>query len=96
MLFRSHLPAAARNEVLTLAKQERELRVRKLCVQLGNFGIAYDHARQTDQEREGVTVPHEVNTDAAADVLKDFVVITPPSGRSLPADAVLRDKRPAL
>ena len=83
----------ARAQASALAKQERELRINKLCVQLGNMAIAYDHARQNDELREGVTVPHEVNTDAAADALKDFVVITP-AGPAIPAETVLRDRRP--
>ena len=88
----------ARQEAIGLAEQERELRVRKLCVQLGSLGLSYDYSRKNDERNEGLTVPHQVNTDAAAEELKDFIVVVPSKGNkpstSIPADAVLRDQPP--
>lgn len=93
---------AGRDHVIALAKTERDLRVRKLCVQLGNMGLAYDYSRRLDEHREGITVPHAVNTDAAAKQLKNFVILVPPDNDAtnypsepIPAKVILRDKPPA-
>lgn len=92
----------ARRDAIVLAKQERDLRTRKLCVQLASLGAAYDYSRRDEERQEGVNVPHAVNTDAAAKKLKHFVVLVPPADnsstgtvRTIPAKSILRDKRPA-
>lgn len=90
----------SRRQALALVERERDLRVRKLCTQLATFAVAYDYSRQRDQRNEGISVPRAVDADAAAEELKEFVVIVPPAGNSskpgtIPADAVLRDKQPS-
>ncbi len=69
----------ARRQVISLAKQERELRLQKLTGQLTNMNSGYTHARYVDEREAGVTVPVSVDTRVAAKQLQNFVVITPES-----------------
>lgn len=68
-----------RRQVIVLAKQERDLRLQKLMLQLGNMNSGYDYARQVDEREVGVVVPSHVDTIEAANRLKTFVVLTPDS-----------------
>jgi hypothetical protein len=86
-----------RRRVTALAKQEHDLRIKKLYGQLGNLATTYDYARQRDEREAGVAVPSAIDTATAAESLKNFVVITPAGGDSLssviPARTVLLDAR---
>ena len=90
-----------RRRVTVLAKQERDLRMKKLYGQLGNLATTYDYTRQRDEREAGVHVPNAIDTAAAAEKLKDFVVIAPAMGDSIssgrlqvmPASTVLLDAR---
>lgn len=81
-----------RRRVTVLATQERDLRMKKLYGQLDNLTTAYDYARQRDERAAGVETPSAVDTTAAAERLKDFVVITPDAG-AMPARTVFLDAR---
>ena len=91
-----------RRQVIALAKQERELRLRKLYGQVSNLSTTYDLNRQRHEREAGIEVPSTVDTTAAAEKLKDFVVLTPAtenvsdiaSIKSVPARTVLLDTRP--
>ncbi len=92
-----------RRQVIVLARQERDLRLQKLYGQLTNMSTTYDYSRQRDEREAGVDVPSHVDTAAAAEKLKDFVVLTPAgdsradigSVKSIPATTVLLDTRPS-
>ena len=85
---------------MALAKQERDLRLKKLAAQLALFSVTYDHTRQGDEQAVGTTVKSEIDTGKAMKQLRDFVVIAPAvdgsdktnTVRVLPASAVLLNK----
>ena len=92
--------SGTRKKVVVFAKQERDLRLRKLAAQLAIFSVTYDHTRQSDEQEVGTTVKSEISTREAAKQLRDFVVIAPAVDGSdktntvqvLPASAVLLNK----
>jgi hypothetical protein len=91
--YESRLRAAAqldnlktRRQVIVLAKQERDLRLKKLYGQLETLNTTYDYSREIDQREAHVIVPKNVDTVAAANKLKNFVVITP-AAAGLPSSA---------
>jgi hypothetical protein len=92
-----------RRQVTVLAKQERELRIRKLYGQVDNLSTTYDLNRQRLEREAGVEAPSTVDTTAAAEKLRNFVVLTPAtesasdigSIKTIPARTVLLDTRPA-
>ena len=83
--------------------QERELRIRKLYGQVDNLSTTYDLNRQRLEREAGVEAPSTVDTTAAAEKLRNFVVLTPAtesasdigSIKTIPARTVLLDTRPA-
>jgi hypothetical protein len=77
-----------RKEVITLATQERDLRLRKLAAQLAIFTAAYGHFPQDDEQVAGVAARNGVDTKAAARKLRNFVVFAPATNSSPVADAV--------
>ncbi len=89
-----------REEVLALAAQERDLRLRKLAAQLAMFTVAYGHLPQDDEQAAGASARNGVDTKAAAKKLRNFVVFAPSTNSSpgadavqtLPSSAVLLDK----
>jgi hypothetical protein len=91
-----------RRQVVVLAKQERDLRLKKLYGQVATLNTTYDYSRKVDEREAHVVVPSNVDTAAAARKLKDFVVITPASaglpdsndGKTIPASVVLADGAP--
>jgi hypothetical protein len=92
-----------RRQVTVLARQERDLRLQKLYGQLTTMSTAYDYTRQRDEREAGIDEPSHVDTAAAAEKLKDFVVLTPAgdsradigSVKTMPATTVLLDTRPS-
>ena len=105
--YKNRLLAAAslsdggtRREVMVLARQERDLRLRKLAAQLAIFSVTYDHTLQGNEQAVGTTVKSEIDTREAMKQLRDFVVIAPAvdgfdktnTVRVLPASAVLLNK----
>jgi hypothetical protein len=91
-----------REEVIALATQERDLRIRKLAAQLAIFTVAYGHSPPRDEQAVSVGVRNGVDTESAARKLRNFVVFAPATNgspradavRTLPASAVLLDKYP--
>ena len=91
-----------RRKVVVLAKQERDLRLKKLYGQLATLNTAYDYSRDIDEREARVVVPKNVDTVAAAAKLKDFVVLTPASvglpsssaEKTIPASFVLAADAP--
>ena len=96
----SLLDSGTRREYMALAKQERDLRLKKLAAQLAIFSVTYDHTRRSDEQALGTTVKGEIDTREAMKQLRDFVVIAPAvdgldetnTVRVLPASAVLLKK----
>jgi hypothetical protein len=89
--------SGTRKEVMALAKQERDLRLKKLAIQLAVFSVTYDHARQGDEPDVAATGKSGVDTKAAAEELRNFVVIAPDETntiRTLPSSSVLLNKSP--
>jgi hypothetical protein len=92
----------ARRQVVALARQERDLRIRKLYGQVDNLSTTYDLNRQRLEREAGVEAPSTVDTTAAAEKLRDFVVLTPATDnasdissiKTIPARTVLLDTRP--
>ena len=66
-----------RIKVEKLARQERELRLQRLAAQSATFSSAYDVSHQNVEQTKGISVPSNVNTNIAAEQLRDFVTITP-------------------
>src|SRR6266850_2413278 len=68
---------ATRSPVRELARQERELRLRKLNRQLAELSAAYVHSRQPvpDEESSGPVPPAKVDTAAAHQTRKSFVIV---------------------
>ncbi len=91
-----------RKEVVALATQERDLRIKRLAAQLAVFTVAYDHARQHDEQVVGAPVRDRADTKTAAKKLRNFVVLAPATNslpgadllEILPASSVLIDKYP--
>jgi len=94
--------STTRKEVIALARQERDLRLRRLTAQLVAFSTAYDHSPQYDERGVGVTSRVGVGMRAAARKLQGFVVIAPATDgsqdaqamRTLPSSAVLLNRCP--
>jgi len=81
---RNRLSAAAslsdvttRKKVIALARQERDLRLKRLTAQLVAFSAAYDHSCRHAEREFGVTSRAEVDMKGAARELRGFVVIAP-------------------
>lgn len=87
-----------RRRVLALARQERDLRLKKLFGQLDNLHTTYRHARQLDEREAGVEVPIQVDTVAAAHALKSYVFLVADAGResikAVPASLYMADVAP--
>jgi hypothetical protein len=89
--------------VLSLAKQEHDLRMQELETKVVNFRSAYNCARKQDEQAVGLIVPNKVDTRVAADRLKDFVILSRGplattdlrQPQSVPLSAVLYDAPPA-
>jgi hypothetical protein len=99
----SHLTdIKVRQQVTALAKQERDLRIQKLYGQISNLSTTYDLHRQGEEREAGVESLSTVDTTAAAEKLRNFVVLTPAtenasdfrSIKSVPTTTVLLDTRP--
>jgi len=65
----------ARQHVMNLARQERELRLRKLNRQLAELSAAYVHSRQSDAQKNGDHPPAKVDIQDAQKKLNRFVII---------------------
>jgi hypothetical protein len=82
-----------------LAKYDRDMHFEKLEAQVQNLRAAYDCARQYDERELGVSVPANINTEAASEELKKFtatLVGAPLDKRAvslppIPAKALLYD-----
>jgi hypothetical protein len=91
-----------RKEVIALATQERDLRIRKLAAQLAMFSVAYGHFPQDDEPVASAAARNGLDAKAAAKKLRNFVVFAPATNSSpgaaavqtLPASAVLLDEYP--
>jgi hypothetical protein len=92
-----------RRQVIVLANQERDLRVKKLYHQIGNLCATYDTTRHDDEHVANVEVPVNIDTAHAAKTLMDYVFIAPaPDDKSgekktqaIPVSNYLLDKMPA-
>ncbi len=92
----------ARRYVITLANQERDLRIKKLYHQIGNLCTTYDTTHHDDEVAANVSVPVNIDTTHAAKTLMDYVFVAPvPNGKSdeiktqsIPASNYLLDKLP--
>ena len=67
--------ATDRQHVVTLAAEERSLRLAKLKGQLDNMVAAYGYSRQISDRESGVSVPVNIDARNASERLKDFVVV---------------------
>ena len=65
----------ARQDVVKLARQERELRLRKLNRQLAELSAAYVHLRQSDAQKNGDHPPAKVGIQDAEKKLNGFVIV---------------------
>jgi hypothetical protein len=91
-----------RKEVVALATQERDLRLRRLAAQVAVFIAAYGHTRQYDEQAVGPPVRNRADMRTAAEKLRDFVIFAPATNSSpqpdllevFPASSVLLDKYP--
>jgi len=64
-----------RQDVVKLARQERELRLRKLNRQLAELSAAYVHSRQSDAQKNGDHPPAKVDIQDAQKKLNRFVIV---------------------
>src|ERR1051326_735882 len=69
--------SAARNHVLELARQERELRLRKLDRQLAELSAAYVRSRRPapGEQSSNPVPPTKVDASTAQEKLKSFVIV---------------------
>jgi len=65
----------ARQDVVKLARQERELRLRKLNRQLAELSAAYVHSRQSDAQKNGEHSAATVDIQDAQKKLNGFVIV---------------------
>jgi len=91
-----------RTFMLALAQREYDLRMQKLQTEVVNFQSAYGCVRRMDEEEAGEPVSSRVDMRAAADQLKNFVILSSGpllradlrSAKPVPASAVLVDAPP--
>ncbi len=92
-----------RSFMMALARKERDLRMEKLETEVVNFRGAYGCVRKMDEEEVGGPVSSHVDMRAAAEQLKNFVILSSgplaradfQSSRPVPASTVLVDEPPA-
>jgi hypothetical protein len=91
-----------RSFMLALARREYDLRMQKLSTEVVNFRSAYGCVRKMDEDEVGEPVNNRVDMRAAADQLKNFVILSSGplaradlrSARAVPASTVLVDAPP--
>jgi hypothetical protein len=66
-----------KRQVIVLARQERDLRLRKMTGQMVNLDITYEHARQLDLRESGLVIPRYINPEQTQAKIRELTVLSP-------------------